>query len=431
MSYLRAIITPATAPLRGEITLPGDKSISHRRALLSLFVNDDVRLANYGTGDDCLTTLACLERLGKTVVHNGNDVVISGEWSADSAALDCGNSGTTARLLMGILAAHKGTWTLHGDASLSRRPMERVAIPLRQMGARIELMDGCLPARIEGAALHGIAYDSPVASAQVKSAVLLAGLAANGITRYRETLATRDHTERLLAIDADSERWTTLDPERIELSAPILDARIPGDPSSAAFWIVAALMVPDSKVSFPDMLANPHRTAYLDVLQHSGAKLERTILHSDCGEDAATIGAGYSTMQAFHISGGLSARMIDEIPAMAVLAAQCYGVSEFKDVGELRVKESDRLRLMADGLTRMCVPVRMREDGFTVEGVSRFGGARVKSGGDHRIAMALAVAGLAAESEVILEEAEFVRVSYPAFWDDFQRLAPGSVTFES
>ncbi|HEY3294818.1 MAG TPA: 3-phosphoshikimate 1-carboxyvinyltransferase [bacterium] len=427
----RAIITPVTAPLRGEIHLPGDKSVSHRRALLSLFVPHEVRLSRFGTGDDGSATLACLHRLGKTVSRDGGEVVIEGGLTACSADLDCGNSGTTARLLCGILSGQKGTWVLRGDASLSRRPMERVAAPLRAMGARIELTNGGLPARIEGADLHGIRYDSPVASAQVKSAVLLAGLKAEGITRYREPLATRDHTERLLSIAPDEDGWITLDPRKVTVHSEMLSGKIGADPSAAAFWAVAAVLISGSHVQCKSVLANPHRMGYIELLGGAGAKLSFSHHHKIRGEELADLAALGSQTKGFAVSGALSASMIDEIPVLAVLAARSEGSSEFRDVGELKVKESDRLHLITENLQRMGVEVRVWDDGFIVNGPARLRGAEITTEGDHRMAMAFAVAALRARGKSVIHNAECVRVSYPEFWNHLQQLAPGSVSIES
>ena len=423
----RAIITPATSPLQGTLNLPGDKSLSHRAALLSLFVEDEVRLANFGTGTDCETTLACVAQLGKRIEREGSEVILSGGAPEKSAELDCGNSGTTARLLMGMLAGKNGKWILRGDASLSKRPMERVAEPLRRMGARIELTDGCLPAKIEGGELSGITYDSPVASAQVKSAVLLAGLRAEGVTHYREPVPTRDHTERMLSVMADRERWITLDPHAVRVKAESLSGTIPSDPSAAAFWIAAALMIPGSRVSFGSLLANLERLAYLDLLLNAGAKLMMFTAIYDYVEASVNLEVNFSPVKALSARGDLSAKVMDEIPALAVLAARAEGTSVFEGVGELRVKESDRLRLIAENLQRMGVTACEQEASLLVGGVEELRGTRIRTDGDHRIAMAFSVAGLAAQGQTVIDEADCVGISYPGFWDDFRTLAPDSL----
>ncbi len=423
----RAIITAAKAPLRGAVQLPGDKSISHRRALLSLYVGDDVQLSNYGTGDDCLTTLKCLERLGKSVRRAGRSVAIHGHAGCRSAELDCGNSGTTARLLLGILAGHEGEWTLVGDTSLSRRPMERVAAPLRLMGAKIDLTDGHLPARIVGRPLTGIDYESPVASAQVKSAVLLAGLKASGVTRYREPIVTRDHTERLLGVGVDYVERITVNPEHVRLTGEQLSGDIPSDPSTAAFWIVAALMVRDSMLQLPNVLANPLRIALIKLLREHGADIHLSGVHEAGCEGVATITVRASSATAFSVRSPETARLIDEIPALAVLASQLSGRTEFFDAAELRVKESDRLKLITENLRRMGAQVEVWEDGFAVTGPSSLTETEIETAGDHRIAMAFAVAGLLAAGETVIDDAECAAVSYPEFWNDLARRAPASV----
>jgi 3-phosphoshikimate 1-carboxyvinyltransferase len=423
----RAIISPAQAPLEGTLHLPGDKSLSHRRALFSLFVHDEVRLTNYGTGDDCQTTLNCLQSLGKSVARNETEVLISGPAGCLSAELDCGNSGTTARLLMGILAGHEGGWTLTGDTSLSARPMERVAVPLRMMGAQIELIDGHLPAHVVGRPLTGIDFESPVASAQVKSAVLLAGLKARGVTRYREPIITRDHTERLLGVGIDYVEWITVNPEHVRLSAEKLSGALPADPSSAAFWIVAALMVPGSHITLPHLLANPHRMALVKLLWEHGAKIRVANLILENGEDEATVEVHASPVSPLIVRQPVTAKLIDELPVLVVLATRLAGRSSFYDAGELRVKESDRLRLTVENLRQMGAEVEDWRDGFAVTGPCELRGAEIHTERDHRIAMAFAVAGLSAKGKTVVHDAECVSVSYPNFWDDLAKLAPSSV----
>ncbi|MCX6600544.1 MAG: 3-phosphoshikimate 1-carboxyvinyltransferase [bacterium] len=426
----RAVITKARSPLRGTTTVPGDKSISHRRALLSLFVDGDVRLAHFNTGADCACTLECLERLGKTVAQRDDEVTISGAAECAPCSLDCGNSGTTARLLMGILAGCEGQWTLTGDDSLSRRPMERVAEPLRRMGARIELTGGRLPAQITGARLRGIEYHSPLPSAQVKSAVLLAALQAEGATRFRESFLTRDHTERILRIARGTDGWIVLDPGSVRVHAASLSARIPGDPSSAAFWIAAALLVPDSAVKVDGVLANPTRVAYIEVLQHAGAQLVMENQSERDNESCADLSVRHGTLRAFTIRNPRAAQCLDEIPALAVLATQASGTSEFRDVGELRVKESNRLDLTARNLRRMGASVEQDGDRIAVTGQGPLRGAEIETAGDHRLAMAFAIAGLAAEGRTVIQNAECVAVSYPEFWSELERVAPGTVRVE-
>jgi 3-phosphoshikimate 1-carboxyvinyltransferase len=426
----RAVVSRAQAPLRGVMFVPGDKSISHRRALLSLFVDGDVHLAHFNTGADCTSTLGCLERLGKTVRREGDEVTLSGPAELAKAVLDCGNSGTTARLLMGILAGRKGEWTLIGDDSLSQRPMNRVAEPLRRMGARITLTHGCLPAKIVGVKLRGMEYGSPLPSAQVKSAVLLAALQADRVTRYRESVLTRDHTERMLGLARDGDGWIALDPARVHVEPHSLSAPIPGDPSSAAFWLCAALLVPDSELSVSDMLVNTTRTSYVEVLRRAGADLTMENPWECFREPCADVSARYGQLSALNVGDESAAQCLDEIPALAVAATRAGETSEFRDVGELRVKESDRLELTARNLRRMGVGVEQTGDRLVVSGGAKLRGAEIETAGDHRLAMAFALAGLAAEGRTVIPDADCVAASYPEFWSELGRVAPGAVTME-
>jgi len=398
---------------------------------MSLFVKDEVRLDNFCTGEDCLATLSCLEQLGKRVSREGtNRVVISGELTAEAAELDCGNSGTTARLLMGILAGQNGEWILRGDTSLSRRPMERVAEPLQLMGAEIELTDGHLPAKIRGASLQGISYNSLVASAQVKTALLLAAIRAKGTTRYREPKPTRDHTERILGIRADSRAWIELDPNSTKLNSTILSARVPSDPSSAAFWVVAAIMVPDSELRFPSVLINPLRIVYMASLRNNGADVSLSITRTRHAEEITKVQVRSSVVRPVTVNRDISAAVIDEIPVLAALATGIEGTSTFQDLQELRVKESDRLSAITENLRAMGGNIEEQEGGFRVVGPRKLHGAKIVTEGDHRIAMAFAIAGLVAEGETVIDHAECVSVSYPEFWDHFRTLAPNSIRIQ-
>ncbi len=423
----RAVVSRLNRPISAEFSLPGDKSISHRRALLSLFLNETIRLENYSTGEDCLTTLSCLKSLGKEVSRTNARVTISGEADAIEAVLDCGNSGTTSRLLMGVLAGLPGSWRLTGDESLSRRPMQRVATPLQLMGGELYLSDGKLPAVIEGRPLHGVKYESPVASAQVKSAILLAALSAKGVTAFKEPLNTRDHTERLLNLSVDGEGWLRLDPESIHIHEEQLSGEIPGDPSTATFWCVACLCVPGSTVVLNKTLSNPRRIAHYAALSQAGANVKFDPLGQMCGEPVGRLTAEHGPFAPLTVGKAAAAEMIDEIPALAVLATQLEGTSRFVGLSELRVKESDRLRLIADGLTAMGAQVTVDADNLAVSGPCRLQGATIETARDHRIAMAFAIAGLLATGETVIEHAECVAVSYPDFWSEFSRVAPECV----
>ncbi|MDD5088190.1 MAG: 3-phosphoshikimate 1-carboxyvinyltransferase [bacterium] len=427
----RAVIIPPCRSLCGSPRLPGDKSISHRRALLSLCVADDVVLENFADGEDCAATLECIARLGKRVLREENRVTLSGVAGFSSGELDCENSGTTARLLAGILAARDGHWTLTGDASLSQRPMERVAVPLRSMGADVATTDGHFPLTITGRPLHGIEYESPVASAQVKSAVLLAALAAEGVTRYREPLRSRDHTERILNLAPGSHGWISLDPKRTRLNGLTLSASIPGDPSAAAFWIAAALLVPGSRLTLRNVLVNPVRAAYLRLLREAGARIEWSGEEIHDGEPVSDVRVEHSAFRAFQIAENDAPALLDELPVLAVLAAFAEGVSNFYGLGELRVKETDRLALITRGLARMGARTAATNDSLTIRGGNVLHGAEIETGGDHRIAMAFAVAALTANGNSVIENADCVGVSDPEFWNEGGRLLPDSVTLES
>ena len=398
---------------------------------MSLLAGGDVVLDNFARGRDCANTLACVARLGKSIRRDGDRVVLTGTAAFPGGELDCGNSGTTARLLMGLLAGRRGEWTLVGDASLSQRPMERVAEPLRKMGAMIETTGGRLPVKITGRPLRAISYDAPLASAQVKSAVLLAAHQAEGITRYREPLPSRDHTERILNLARDGHGWISLDPSHTRFDSAQLTAAVPCDPSAAAFWIAAALLVPDSFLEMSGVLVNPIRVSYLRVLRQAGALIEQSEDDVRDGEPVATIRAGHSAIHAFRVEKNDAPALMDELPVLAVLAAFAGGVIALRGIGELRVKESDRLALVAEALARMGASVSVTEDSLTITGGGKLRGTEIETGGDHRIAMSFAVAALAADGNTVIHDAECVAVSDPDFWNELERLSPGSVTIAS
>ncbi len=428
------VVGPARGPLRGDVRPPGDKSISHRALLLGAVAEGVTRVTGLLDGQDVRSTAACLRALGVDVAWSGDAATITGvdALRAPAGPLDCGNSGTTMRLLAGLLAGYPLEATLVGDASLSRRPMARVADPLRRMGARVDLSpEGTAPVRVAGGELVGIEFESPVASAQVKSAVLLAGLRARGVTRVREPARTRDHTEHMLRflgvrLDEDDDRWLVLPggqrPRAREL-------HVPADPSSAAFLVVAALLVPGSEVRVRDVCANATRSGFMELLFAAhGAECpdwwERTY---DGFEPHATLRAitPSTPAAAFEARGELVVNAIDEVPILAVLAAFARGTTTFRDAGELRHKESDRLALVARNLRALGVEVTEVEDGLDVVGDpdrTLEGGVTVETGGDHRIAMAFGVAALRASSPVTIDDGGCVAVSYPGFWDALERL---------
>ena len=408
--------------LAGEVRLPGDKSVSHRALILNAVADGEARVGGLSEGADVVSTIGCLRALGVEIDDGRVAGRGLGGLRAPARPLDCGNSGTTMRLLAGLLAGQPFEVTLVGDGSLSRRPMDRVVAPLRLMGARAEMA----PFRIGGGGpLHGVDYVSPVASAQVKSALLLAGLSARGTTRVVEPAPTRDHTERMLAAMGAA---VSADRGSAAIEGPVaglrpLDVRVPGDLSAAAFWLVAGALHPSAEIRITGVGVNPTRTALLDVLAASGIEVERRRPRLEGAEPVADLAVHTAREPgAFVVGGARVAELIDELPVLAVAAAVVPGTSRVTDAGELRVKESDRVSAMAEGLTAMGADVVERPDGWEVRGGRRLHGARVGSHGDHRVAMALAIAGLLADGETEIEDAECVAISYPGFWDALERL---------
>jgi len=426
-----AVIRAVNRPLRGRIALSGDKSVSIRRALFALFSHSEVCLSNYGTGEDCQSALLCLEALGKIVKRSDRDVIIHKGGSRTGVTLDCRNSGTTARLLMGILAGLDGEWTIIGDESLSKRPMTRVAEPLGKMGAEITLSEGGrLPAKIVGRKLSGCHQDLPVASAQVKSAILLAGLNAQGITSVREPMPSRDHTERLLGLRQSPDQIWSLDPSALGSHTLELNGAIPGDISSAAFWAVAALMLPDSDVEIEGVLLNPLRAAWFNTLRNAGASIDARVSGTQCGEQYGTLRIRYSELQPLHVRPEDVPGLIDEVVSLAVLAATISGTSRFENVGELRVKECDRLQAIHDNLSALGAHSEIVGDDLIIDGGEPMRGTALKTHSDHRIAMAFALAGLAADGETTLDDADCCAVSYPEFFDELATHFTHSVRFQ-
>ena len=422
------------APLiEADIEVPGDKSISHRSAMFAALSDGACRLRNYLPGEDCLGTLRVLRQLGVTIeslsptehiVHG-----LRGRFSEPQGDLDCGNSGTTMRLMSGLLAAQPFRCRLTGDASLSRRPMRRIMEPLEQMGAvfAAEGGDGCPPLVIRGTAgLRPLAYRLPVPSAQVKSAILLAGLFADGVTTVDQPVPTRDHTERLLEYfgvpvtregTSVSVRGGTLPRAR--------DVDVPGDVSSAAFWLVAAATQPGSSVRVRNLGLNPTRTGILAVLLRMGAKLREEEETRGPGEPCGRIEIVGRSLRGTEIGGAEIPNVIDELPVLAVAGALAGGTTVIKDAAELRVKESDRLAVVARHLTAMGADVTEHPDGLEIRGGRPLHGARLESHGDHRIAMAFAIAGLFADGETVIENASCVETSYPGFAGQLERIAHG------
>lgn len=427
-----AIVTAAQGPLLATLRLSGDKSVSIRRSLFALISEDCVELLNYGTGEDCQTALICLEALGKSIERYVDRIVITGRSLRSNVTLDCRNSGTTARLLMGLLAGRAGEWTIVGDESLSKRPMERVATPLRAMGAHIELSEqGCLPAKIVGQKLVGSDHELNIASAQVKSALLLAGLSASGVTRVREPLNSRNHTELLLGLRQGEDRFWMVDEAMRESARLELSGTVPGDISSAAFWAVAALLVNGSDIIIENVLLNPLRAGWFECLRRAGAKVSAEVQRKLSGEAVGRMQFKFGALSPLYVSKQDVPGLIDEIPALAVLAATIDGESRFEQVGELRVKESDRLQAIADGLTAMGAYVRIQGDDLMIRGGSPLHGAPIATHNDHRIAMSFALAGLAASGQTTVSNSDCVAVSYPEFFHELAKLFPDSLNQNS
>lgn len=417
------IIRPARNIL-GTLRLPGDKSISHRYAMLGAFAEGASRFSNFSTGADCASTLACMQALGARVrkLDDGRIEIdgVGGSVTPADHPLDCGNSGSTMRMISGLLAPQQGRFTLTGDASLSRRPMERIRKPLSEMGANITLRDGHAPVIIEGAPLTAIDFTTPVPSAQVKTCLLLAGLQTEGATTVREAIRTRDHSE--LALRAFGANLTrTID--SVTISGPqtlhAIEAAVPGDISSAAFFLCAAALFPDSGLILDSIGLNPTRATLLDVLTTLGARIAVLQIQESHSELVGTvqITTDPEGLRSTEISGALAAQLIDELPVLAAIGPYTSGGIRIRDAKELRVKESDRIALVARNLRAMGAEVEEFEDGLDVPGGQQLHGAVIDSGGDHRIAMAFSVAALRAEGETLIQGAESAAISFPEFFD--------------
>lgn len=419
-------IRPARNVL-GSLRVPGDKSISHRYAMLAALASGRSRFENFSPGADCASTLGCVRALGCSVERDEQQAVIveglGAQLQAPSAPLDCGNSGSTMRMLAGIVAAQPFTSDMIGDESLSRRPMKRIIEPLIKMGAEIHSADGgCAPLRIKGARLHGIEYQPPVASAQVKTSLLFAGLLADGQTTVEEPSRTRDHGELALrAFGAQVDRQRNAVTIQGGQALHPLDAYIPGDISSAAFFLCAAAIFPESNLVIDGVLLNPTRSALLDVLAALGSRISMVRVEESQGELVGTITLVAGVGKELTIEGALTASLIDELPVLAAIAPFTGGL-EVRDAGELRVKESDRLSAVTRNLRAMGARVEQIADGWRIPGRQTLHGAEIESFGDHRIAMAFAIAALRAEGETLIDDAECVAISYPGFFADLERL---------
>lgn len=418
---MRLAVSPGR-PLRGTVKVPGDKSIAHRALIFSALAEGVSRIANLPDSADARSTIACLRDLG-VKISAGRVQGTGGRLKPPRRALDAGNSGTTARLLLGLLAGQPFAARLTGDASLRRRPMGRLAEPLRRMGARVRLRRGDrLPARVDGARLDGISWASPVPSAQLKSAVLLAGLLARGRTTVSESLPSRDHTERLLPffgvrVSRRGRSAAVMGPARLRA----VRWRLPGDASSAAFWVAAAALVPGSRLRLPRVGANPGRTGFLNVLRRMGARIACSTAKGR-PEPVWDILAESGRLCATTTSAAEAPGIIDEVPLLALAASQAAGTSRFQGLAELRHKESDRLAAIVRLLRSFGARARVEDDALVVRGPVRLRGAAFDPRGDHRLAMTAAVAGLIAQGRTTVAGAECIAVSYPGFCAELERL---------
>lgn len=415
-------------PATKGIAVPGDKSITHRALMLAALTDGPCRISGALVAGDTRASAACLRALGVKVspLKAGAEVVVRGggltPFKRPTARLDCANSGTTARLLMGLLAAHRFKATLTGDASLRRRPMARIADPLRVMGARIALKDGRLPATIEGGALKPLDYTSPVASAQVKTAILFAGLAGGVRVSITEPVRSRDHTERLLAMLGvtcmSSGVFVALHPPE---SLPAFAGRVPGDISSAAYLLASRILAAKGSLALPGVGVNPTRIGFIRAVERMGARIKMEGMRESLGEPVATLVARPARLKALEVEPDEIPSMVDEVVLLACLAARAEGTSVFKGVGELRVKESDRLALVARNLAGLGVKAHSEDETLWVEGTDEPPQGRVETAGDHRLAMAFAVLGTVKGAKITLDDRSCVAVSYPSFFKDLKR----------
>ena len=421
--------------VRGEVTPPGDKSISHRAAILNSLADGTAKVTNFAPGADCASTVSCLRGLGVKITSvSGNPPTIKVQgvgvkgFTEPDTVLDAGNSGTTMRLLTGLLAGQAFFAVITGDASLCSRPMGRVIHPLRLMGGRIygRNRDTLAPLAIKGQELRGLDYTLPVASAQIKSAMLIAGLFSQqkGRTVVREPAASRDHTERMLQAMGVK---VTVDGPVVTLMPPAappkaIDVSVPGDISSAAYWLVLGAIHPNARIRVKGTGVNPTRTGIIDVLLRMGARLKVENERVFNNEPVADLVVESGELNAADMGGDLVPRLIDEVPVLAVAACLARGTTVIKDAAELRVKETDRIAFLVAELSKMGASVEEFPDGIIINGGGKLNGARCSSHGDHRMAMALAVAGAVADGETLIEDAGAVDISYPGFWQEFDRL---------
>ncbi len=433
MQLSEVVVRPGKG-IAGALKLPGDKSISHRYAMLAALAEGRTTLENFSTGADCASTLACIDALGAKVIRAGSRAVVEGagaQLHRPAGPLDCGNSGSTMRMISGILAGQPFETELFGDESLSRRPMRRVMEPLGLMGACMTANDGRPPLRIRGGNLQGIDYKMQVASAQVKSAVLFAGLYADGQTSVEEPVRTRDHSEvALKAFGAE----VTVGRRRLDdggvggyvaslqggQTLHAINATIPGDISTAAFFLCAAALFPGSDLVFDNLLLNPTRATLLDVMVALGLKVNVAHVEDSHGEPVGSVRVQYGALRGLKLDGATSAALIDELPVLAAIAPYTEKGIEIRDARELRVKESDRIAAVATNLRAMGAQFEEFEDGLRIPGGQQLHGAELDSFGDHRIAMAFAVAALRAEGDTLIRDADAARISFPEFFETLE-----------
>ncbi|MDO5135071.1 MAG: 3-phosphoshikimate 1-carboxyvinyltransferase [Eubacteriales bacterium] len=416
--------------LRGELEIPGDKSISHRAVMFGALAEGVTRISHFLEGADCLSTIACFRQMGIYIQKDQGEILVTGKGlhglSAPKAPLDVGNSGTTTRLISGILAGQSFSSQLTGDASIQSRPMKRIMTPLSMMGASIRSVrdNGCAPLAITGKPLKAIHYTSPVASAQVKSCVLLAGMYADGPTSVTEPVLSRNHTELMLR--SFGAHVTSQGTTAAILPQPRLEGReirVPGDISSAAYFIAAGLLIPGSEILLQNVGINPTRDGFLRVAQAMGGDI--TLLNENReGEPTADLLVRSSSLHGVTIQGEIIPTLIDELPMIAVMAAFASGTTVIRDAQELRVKESDRIQVMTENLSRMGAHIQATEDGMIIQGGHPLSGARIDPHLDHRIAMSFAIAGAACDGPLTIQDGDCVRISYPGFYEDLYRLSP-------
>ena len=423
-------------PLRGELEIPGDKSISHRAIMFGSLAKGTTEVTHFLQGADCLSTISCFQKLGIEIENTTEKILIHGKGlhglSAPREILDCGNSGTTTRLISGILSGQSFTSTLTGDASIQKRPMKRIMDPLSQMGANITSIhnNNCAPLRIQGSNLKGIHYSSPIASAQVKSAILLAGLYADRQTCVTEPYISRNHSEIMLShfgANVKTEGTTA-----ILVPEPVLEGQkisVPGDISSAAYFIAAGLLVPGSEILLKNVGINPTRDGILRVAKDMGGSIELLNPNTDNGEPTADLLIKFSALHGITIGGEIIPTLIDEIPIIAIMAAFAKGTTVIKDAAELKVKESNRIQVMVDNLKAMGADIESTDDGMIIHGGKDLHGAIIDSHKDHRIAMSFAIASLLADGHITILDKDCVDISFPSFYQELNRLSGNTLYF--